>query len=156
MSNGICCPQPGPGLYWHPLPPSSDSSLQYQDREMQVLCAPDGSKVVVQNVTSLTAALGTAPTFEAWNLDGTPYLGLLAALTDCAQERVDITKDDFCASGQEFTRVTVWDVTASPMAAIGTVWQDATGAVVAAPAGAVKGPCGCAPVAPVGVVSTWG
>jgi uncharacterized repeat protein (TIGR01451 family) len=105
------------------------------DRAFAVLCAPDGTKVVVQNVTDETAPFGTAPAFEAWKLDGTAYAGPLAALVDCGEEKVDISEAMwFCASGSPISRVDFWSVNTTPRALLGSFWQDISGAVIAAPA----------------------
>jgi hypothetical protein len=130
------------------------------DREMQVLCAPDGSKVAVQNVTPDTAPLGTAPIFEAWNLDGSAWGGNVATLADCATERVDIAAAAwFCVSGQSVSRTDFWDIASVPRTLLGSVWQDASGAAIAAPAAGTYtvGECSTCPVRVAsGVSSTWG
>lgn len=127
-----------------------------QDREMLVLCAPDGTKVIVQNVTPENAPLGTAPTFEAWLLDGTPYAGALADLADCGQEKLDLVHEPFCAANASYTRVTFFGLTGIVPTVVATLWLDVAGNIVAAPAGAQEGPCGCVAVPPVGLLSTWG
>jgi len=136
------------------------ATLIQQDREMQVLCAPDGTKVIVQNVTPDDAPLGTAPTIEAWLLDGTPYAGLLADLGTCGGEQVDVSAVQwFCAAGQSISRTDFWDVFSTPRALLGSIWQDASGAVVAAPAVGTftVGECSTCPVlVPQGVISNWG
>lgn len=127
------------------------------DREMVTLCAPDGTKVIVQNVTNEEAAVGTAPVFEAWNLNGTPYTGAISALTDCGADKVNTEHTDYCAAGVNYTRVDgLSETTGLP---VWTIWLDDTGAPVAQPVGAVKGVClvaTCTPKAPLGVVGTWG
>lgn len=106
-----------------------------QDREMWVLCAPDGTKVMVQNVTPEGAPIGTAPVMEAWLLNGTPYAGAIADLKDCGAEKVDIAAAQwFCANGQNLSRTDFWDISVSPKVLIGSLWQDASGAVVTSPA----------------------
>jgi len=106
-----------------------------QDREMAILCAPDGTKVMVQNVTPEAAPLGTAPVIEAWLLNGTPYAGAIADLKDCGAEKVDIAAAQwFCANGQNLSRTDFWDISVSPKVLIGSLWQDASGAVVTSPA----------------------
>jgi hypothetical protein len=113
-----------------------------QDREMQVLCVKStGQKVVIQNVTPVDAPLGTPPIFEAWQLDGTAFTGNINTLIDCGAERVDVVTEDYCAANVNYTRVSFFDVEATPQVLLGTLWMNATGAVVAAPPGAVKGVC---------------
>jgi hypothetical protein len=110
------------------------------DREMVVMCAPDGTKVAIQNVTAEDAPLGTAPTFEAWTLNGAPYVGSITALTDCGTEKVDIsTGEDYCAAGVNYTRVDFIDTTT--LLPIGSIWLDDNGTPVGQPAGAAKGLC---------------
>jgi hypothetical protein len=127
-----------------------------QDREMLVLCAPDGTKVIVQNVTPEDSPLGTAPTFEAWLLDGTAYGGAVADLIDCGQEKLDLVHEPFCAAGASYTRVTFFSLIGITPSVAATLWLDVAGNVVAAPVGAQEGPCGCVALPPVGVLSTWG
>lgn len=108
---------------------------QSNDREFVVLCDRDGVKVAIQNVTPENSPLGTPPVFEAWLLDGFPYFGDVADLTDCGAEKVDIAQSlTVCKNGQEFTRTDFWDVQSTPRALLGSVWQNVLGAVVAAPA----------------------
>jgi hypothetical protein len=105
------------------------------DREFAILCAPDGTKVAVQNVTPVDAPLGTAPTFEAWTLDSTAYTGAIAALTNCGSEKIDVTATQwFCANNAPISRTDFWDVFSTPKALIGSLWQDAAGDIVPAPA----------------------
>lgn len=134
-----------------------DVAPKLYDREMFTLCAPDGTKVVLQNVTAEDAPLGTAPVFEAWNLNGTPYTGAIAALVDCGVDKVNTEHTDYCAGGVNYTRVDgLAETTGLP---VWTIWLDDTGAPVAQPVGAVKGVClvaTCTPKAPLGVVGTWG
>jgi hypothetical protein len=117
-----------------PVPPTPKF-----DREMVTLCTPSGAKVIVQNVTPEDAPLGTAPVFEAWNLNGTPYTGAVAALVSCGADKVNTEHSDYCAVGVNFTRVDgLAEDTGLP---VWTVWLDDNGSPVAAPAGAVKGKC---------------
>lgn len=109
------------------------------DREMQVLCAPDGSKVLVQNVTSEESPLGTAPVIEAWTLAGAPYAGSIALLTDCGVDKVNTEKSDYCLGGVEYTRVD--GLSESTGLPVWTVWLNDAGLPVAAPVGAAKGNC---------------
>lgn len=135
----------------------SNPPLPKYDREMFTLCAPDGTKVVLQNVTAEDAPLGTAPVFEAWNLNGTPYTGAIAVLVDCGVDKVNTEHTDYCAGGLNYTRVDgLAEATGLP---VWTIWLDDTGAPVAQPVGAVKGVClvaTCTPTTPLGVVGTWG
>jgi hypothetical protein len=109
------------------------------DREIVMLCAPDGTKVMIQNVTAEDAPLGTAPVFEAWNLNGTPYAGSIAALTDCGGDKVNTEHNDYCASGVNYTRVDgLSETTGLP---VWTIWLNDAGVPVAQPVGAVKGVC---------------
>jgi len=128
------------------------------DREFVILCAPDGTKVITQNVTPEDAPLGTAPVIEAWTLAGTAYTGDISLLTDCGAEKIDLTAAEwFCASGVPISRSDAWDVSVSPRALIGSIWQDVSGAVVPAPAAGsyVVGDCSCVSV-PQGILVSWG
>lgn len=109
------------------------------DREMVTLCTPSGTKVIVQNVTPEDAPLGTAPVFEAWNLNGTAYTGAVSALVDCGADKVNTEHTDYCAGGLNFTRVDgLAEDTGVP---VWTIWLDDAGLPVAQPVGAVKGKC---------------
>ncbi len=108
------------------------------DREMFVLCAPDGSKVMVQNVTAEDAPLGTAPVFEAWNLDGTGYAGAINALVDCGADKANVVTTDYCAAGINYSRVDGISESGLP---VWTVWTNDAGIPLTAPVGAVKGIC---------------
>jgi hypothetical protein len=130
------------------------------DREFAVLCAPDGTKVAVQNITPVDAPLGTAPTFEAWTLAGTAYIGDIALLSDCGAEKIDVTAAQwFCANGTPISRTDFWDVFSAPQALLGSMWQDAAGNIVPAPAAGtfVVGDCSCVNLtaAQRGIQSTW-
>jgi hypothetical protein len=106
---------------------------------MVTLCTPAGTKVIVQNVTPEDAPLGTAPVFEAWNLNGTAYTGAVSALVDCGVDKVNTEHTDYCAGGSNFTRVDgLAEDTGLP---VWTIWLDDAGVPVAAPVGAVKGTC---------------
>jgi hypothetical protein len=112
------------------------------DREPFVLCAPDGTKVWVQDVTPQEAPLGTAPTFEAYDLNGAPWAGDKSTLVDCGQEKIDLgAAEFFCDAGQTITRTTVWDISVQPAAVLGNIWQDVAGNVVAAPGAPTAGAC---------------
>jgi uncharacterized repeat protein (TIGR01451 family) len=107
------------------------------DREMVVMCTPTGGKVIVQNVTPQEAPLGTAPVFEAWNFDSTPWAGDVTTLVDCGAEKVDIAPAAFfCSAGQEVTRTSIWDISVQPAVLLGNIWQDVFGAIIAQPAAA--------------------
>lgn len=109
------------------------------DREMVTLCTPSGTKVIVQNVTPEDAPLGTAPVFEAWNLNGTSYTGAVSALVDCGADKVNTEHTDYCAGGLNFTRVDgLAEDTGLP---VWTIWLDDAGLPVAQPVGATKGIC---------------
>ena len=130
------------------------------DREMVKLCHPDGTKVLVQDVTPEDAPLGTAPTLSFWTIaiPSVPYTGDTSQLKDCGAEKIDLTAAEwFCASGVPISRSDAWDVSVSPRALIGSIWQDVSGAVVPAPAAGsyVVGDCSCVSV-PQGILVSWG
>ena len=106
------------------------------DREMVKLCHPDGTKVLVQDVTPEDAPLGTAPTLSFWTIavPSVPYTGDTSLLKDCGAEKIDIAPAAFfCDAGREVTRTSVWDVSVSPAVLAGNIWQDIHGTVIAAP-----------------------
>lgn len=110
---------------------------QLLDREMTVLCAPNGDKVVVQNVTPVNAPLGTAPVYEAWTFAGTPWAGDKTTLVDCGTEKIDIAPAAFfCDAGREVTRTSIWDISVNPAALVGNIWQDIHGAIIGQPVAA--------------------
>jgi hypothetical protein len=110
------------------------------DREMVVLCAPDGTRVIVQNVTPEDSPLGASPVFEAYTLAGAPYTGSITTLTDCATEKVDLADaEDYCLNGVNYSRVDGIDIkTGLP---VFSTWLNDAGIPVAAPVGAKKGIC---------------
>jgi hypothetical protein len=81
--------------------PAAESAI---DREMQILCAPDGTRVVIQNVTPADAPLGTAPTFETWNLDGSVWLGAIGTLVACNGSKLESDPQIMCDAGVTFLR----------------------------------------------------
>lgn len=109
------------------------------DRELSTLCDPaTGAPVLVVTYWPQEAAPGTAPTVEAYNANGTAYAGSIAALEKCGGERWDISdKLWFCISATQvsISRVDILDVSepSAPVVA-GSIWQDATGAVIPTPA----------------------
>jgi hypothetical protein len=106
------------------------------DREPVMLCHPNGTKVYVQDVTPEDAPLGTAPTFSFWTIaiPSVPYTGDTSQLKDCGTEKIDLTAAEwFCASGVPISRSDAWDISVSPRALIGSIWQDAAGTVIPAP-----------------------
>jgi hypothetical protein len=107
------------------------------DREMEKLCAPDGTKVLVQDVTPKDAPLGTAPTLNFWTLaiPSVPYTGDTSLLKDCGAEKIDISPAAwFCSNNEQVSRSDAWDISVSPRTLIGVIWQDISGAVIPAPA----------------------
>lgn len=119
---------PGTVLNVKLCPPAS------ADREMVVLCSSAGNRVVVQNITPVNAVLGTAPIFEAWNLDGTPYIGVISALVSCGSEKVDVSEEEFCDNGVSVTRTTFYDVNSAIPTVLSVLWRSVTGVVIPAPA----------------------
>ena len=102
------------------------------DREIITLCGPNGSIVLVQDVTSVEAPLGTAPTILAWNLDSTPYTGVIAELKKCESlNDVQIEKDDYCANGLNVTKVT--GLSSKDGTVLWTVWLNDAGNIIQSP-----------------------
>lgn len=132
------------------------------DREMVKLCHPDGTKVLVQDVTPEDAVIGTAPSLSFWTISipSVPYTGDTTQLKDCGAEKIDLTDAEwFCASGVPISRSDAWDISVSPRTLIGSIWQDVSGAVIPAPAAGsyVVGDCSCVDFTPAqrGIQSTW-
>lgn len=106
------------------------------DREVTQMCSPTtGSTVFVVTLWDQAAVPGQAPTVEAFNQDGTPYVGAISALVKCATTTVDVETLDqvVCAGGSTYTHSTFVDT--ATLSTVGSLWRDASGAVVAAPAG---------------------
>lgn len=112
------------------------------DNEIVQLCTDSGSKIVLQYDTVSVPPL----LLSAWNTStNAAYTGAIAALKDCATEKVDITEgEDYCLAGVNYTRVDGLAVdTGLP---VWTMWLNDAGVPVAAPVSAVKGVCQeCAP-----------
>jgi hypothetical protein len=114
------------------------------DREKQILCAPDDTKVILVTVWDDTAAPGTPPTVEAYNQDGTIYTGDISLLVSCPSVAGIEVKDLVaCLAGVPVTgfAVVADSQTASPQV-LSELWRDpTTGAWGPLPAGAVVGEC---------------
>lgn len=115
-----------------------------QDREVSAWCDPvSGAQVAVVTIWDSAAPAGTAPTVEAYALDGTAYAGMVSALVKCSPSPgADIETLDqlVCVGGVTYTRTAF--VNTATLAQVGNLWRDASGAVVAAPTGvATIGPC---------------
>jgi hypothetical protein len=131
-----------------------------RDRPFKLRCTPAGGTVLMRDVSEDTAPIGTPPQLEYWNLDQTLYTGDVSQLTDCGAEKVDVTAAQwFCASGTPISRTDFWDVFSTPRALLGSMWQDAAGNIVPAPAAGtfVVGDCSCVNLtaAQRGIQSTW-
>lgn len=106
------------------------------DREVTVMCAPvTGAQVLVVTLWDQAAQPGQVPTVEAFNPDGTAYSGSVAALEKCASTTVDVEVLDqvVCAGGSTYTHTTFVDT--ATLATVGSIWRDASGTAIAAPAG---------------------
>jgi hypothetical protein len=128
------------------------------DRDYSTLCAPDGTKVLIVTAWDTTAPLATAPAVEAYTLAGTIYTGDRALLANCAAEKLDIVSEVYCSGGKSYERVSFYSVNTSPPALVSTLWRDASGASVSAPAAGTVGKCieTCPPGVVNGVLGTWG
>lgn len=93
-----------------------------------ILCDPiTGDRVIVVVSYSATGV----PTATAYNLDGTPYLGVIADLIACSGPTLDSEPLEWCFNG---ANVTQWIITEDGEPTGVSFWTDATGAVIAAPA----------------------
>lgn len=116
-------------------------------RQLNQLCQPDGTAVVSILSWKESDAPGILPTVEYFNLNGTVYAGVVATLTRCAGEKVDIVSDSVCvpgvlpALGTTLERVSVFDVTGVAPVLTATLFRDNTGVVIAAPAVYNVGAC---------------
>jgi hypothetical protein len=120
-----------------PPPPVTKS----YDREKQLLCAPDGTKVWAVSVWDTTAAPTTPPIMELYNaLTGAVYTGASAALTSCPNEKIDLADgEDYCAAGVNYTRVDAFDV--NTLLPVASIWLNDAGLPVVAPTAPTKGAC---------------
>jgi hypothetical protein len=123
------------------------------NRSYSTLCAPDGTKVLVVTVWDETAPLATPPTIEAYTLAGAVYAGDKSLLVDCAAEKLDVVTEEYCSAGLQYERTSFYDVTTMPPTLAATLWRDASGASVAAPAPGTVG--ACAVVIPDRKVLVW-
>jgi hypothetical protein len=113
---------------------SPTSSTPTYDREIATWCNPTtGVAVAVMTLWDVVAVPGTAPVVTAWNLDGTAYVGAVSALVKCATTDIEVVTLTVCDGTSNFTRTTFLDGVTRVVQ--GMLWQDATGAVVATPAG---------------------
>jgi hypothetical protein len=110
------------------------------DREIITLCGPNGSIVLVQDVTSVEAPIGTTPTILAWNLDATPYTGVISELKKCENlNDVEVETTDYCANGLNVQKVQGFSSKDGVL--LWTLWLNDAGAIVPVPLNAVKGAC---------------
>lgn len=112
------------------------------DREFVKLCAPDGTVVLVRNVTDTQAPVGTAPVFDAFNLDGTAYTGALSALTNCDKDddQIELVPLKGCKAGIDIVGVAIVSDSAAPTV-LSEMWRDTDGTWGVLPAGATVGAC---------------
>lgn len=119
----LICPQPG----------------QF-DREVSVWCDKNTNEAVtVVSYWPQDAVPGTPPVVETYTTAGLPWGGDVLKLEKCV-DTVDPQTSTVCADGVPYTRTTFFDVETRLPTAV--VWQDASGAIVAEPAGPlVVGDC---------------
>jgi len=115
------------------------------DREFQVMCAPDGTRVMVRDVSSSAAAPGTVPVLEFYTLAGGAWAGDPATLSTCDvdDDVLEITPLQGCLNGVEIQGIAL--VTDSmPPTVIGELWRGPLGVWGVLPAGATVGACAAA------------
>lgn len=114
-----------------------------------VLCDPvTGDRVIVVLTFD---ALGN-PVFPAvaYNLDGTPYVGLISALVSCGSEQYDITEGEpWCDAGVTIIPYTIFDVSVTPPTVVSVVWLNLAGTVVIPSGAQTPGACSAATAAPL-------
>jgi hypothetical protein len=125
-----------------PATVSAGATATIFDREVATWCDPTtGAGVAVVTLWNQTAAVGSAPLVEAYTLNGAPYVGAISALVKCAVTDVEVVVQEVCNGTLSFTRTTFLDAVTRVVQ--GTLWQDTTGAVIAAPTGPFTlGACG--------------
>ena len=119
------------------------------DREVAVWCDSDtGEAVTVVTLWPAEAAVGSPPIVETYTAFGLPWTGDVLKLTKCAPRDLDPVTEQVCVGGQSYTRTTFFDADLHTVSWV--VWQDVTGAPVAAPTGTAKLGA-CADVTPIKV-----
>ena len=107
------------------------------DREVAVWCHTDtGETVTVVTHWLVGAPPGTPPVVETYTASGLVWTGDRLKLTKCAGGAdVELVDQLVCSGGVSYVRTTFFRT--SDQSVLATVWQDALGAVVAPPAGAI-------------------
>jgi hypothetical protein len=113
------------------------------DREVSVLCDPANGFSPVNLVTLWpeSAVPGTPPTVEAYNPNGTPFVGAVGSLVKCPGEKIDIVSERWCAGGAPYERISFFDISVTPPTLVSTLWRDNSGAVVVNPGSGSLGEC---------------
>jgi hypothetical protein len=113
------------------------------NREVSVLCNPANGFAPVNLVTLWpeSAVPGTPPTVEAYNPNGTPFVGAIGSLVKCPGETIDIVSERWCANGAPYERISFFDVSVTPSTLVSTMWRDNSGAVVPDPVAGSLGEC---------------
>ncbi len=121
-------------MTWYDYNNNGSSPLtpaQY-DREIITLCGPNGSIVLLQDVTSVEAPIGTTPTILAWNLDATPYTGVISELKKFEHlNDIEVETTDYCANGVNVQKVQGFNLKDGVV--LWTVWLNDTGDVIQSP-----------------------
>ena len=95
------------------------------------------------------------PISTAYNLDGTVYAGSLAALIECPDVELESDYEEFCDGGVDFMR---WYIKQDGIPTGQYFDTTLLGLPYTASPAAVVGACSdiCTPIAPVGLLNTWG
>jgi hypothetical protein len=120
-------------MTWYEQTNSGAVSGTNFDREIVLMVAPDGTQVLVQDITATDAPIGTPPTIRAWNLDGSTYTGLLTDLKCCPNESVKIISTDYCSNNLNFTRLDAIAISSGLI--LWTQWLNNEGVLVDPPSG---------------------
>lgn len=111
-----------------------------QTPNISILCDPVTEDKVIVVVTFDPITL--LPTVTAYNLDGTPYVGVITSLVSCPNEQFDVTQGDpWCDGGTTIVPYTIFDVTNNPPTILSVIWADLNGITVIPSGAQTPGAC---------------
>jgi hypothetical protein len=132
------------------VPGACAISAKEADKFIKCDPATGETKVIV-----VTYSATFVPTSVAYNLDGSPYAGSIAALIECPDVELESDYEEFCDGGVDFMR---WYVKQNGTPTGQYFDTTIIGLPYTATPAAVVGACSdiCTPIAPVGLINTWG